>query len=426
MILRTQIRCPGCNGGILVRMGVAPTRGTRFYVPCPHCQLPILGNSQGEELESHRITFEGSERIDPFGDDEAFTTVTIDPNVPLRYSAQAMPEWGSSPNITFGRLVHGNTEVAMRALGALRSLGETEWSKVFRLYEYYLNEQWDHLQRQGIELVGEHWPRGAARLPVHSMVHHILLIAVGPTQVESFPGELFGEFAESHVRALRLHSNYSDFARSEVASGSIQRELRRTFDVLDAFMRSYESWLPGLTRWVLSPDATSTVDELRLCRDDFPLLRDLYQQAFETCCKSLRYVVGAINADKRGSPTAFPLIAPPGVTSPARHPVRTFAQFDRLTNADKMAYVFELPKWNSNLGEILDRRTRNAIGHSSVRHDLRTGEVVNDHGEHMSYFEFTGRVYRISYMLSLTLQILRSQRILGAQPSDLGASPSDP
>src|SRR5690554_5579751 len=55
---RYHLCCPGCAEVFVARLGVEPTSGTRFYLPCPHCDLPIRGSMSGRELADHRIRFE--------------------------------------------------------------------------------------------------------------------------------------------------------------------------------------------------------------------------------------------------------------------------------------------------------------------------------------------------------------------------------
>src|SRR4051812_13385999 len=103
---RYSIICPGCEEPFLVRLGVAPSKMTRFYVPCPSCKFPIRGRSHGEELSTHRVEFEAEWFI---GKIEPRLVVTVDPNVPSRYEATEMGGPGTAPTITLVWLV-GNDQ----------------------------------------------------------------------------------------------------------------------------------------------------------------------------------------------------------------------------------------------------------------------------------------------------------------------------
>jgi hypothetical protein len=408
MITQIYIHCPGCCAPLRVRLGMAPTRGTRFYVPCPVCQLPIKGYSSGTELTNHRVEFQDASIESPFADN-ACSTVTIDPNVPLRYDAASIFEWGSSPNIAFAQITQDNAVPALKAANALRSAA-AQWSGFRHFYEYYLAEQWVLFDSSGRALYGEHWPDQPTPLQRESLAQTPFMLLLLPTQVEEHGSHLFRRFSEAHLDGVAVPA-YRAFAAEEVQAGRVRAEMRRTFDVIDSFLREDESWASGVIRW--SVDPSIDLSSLRLCRDEFPLLRDLYQQAFEATAKSLRYVVASINQAQRGSPTAFPAAAPAGVARPSAHPVRTFAKFDKLVTADKLAYVYADPEWQRWLSPLLDRQTRNAIGHNSVRHDLRKGFVVTDRGDSIAYFDFVGKVYRMTYVLTVVTQVLRSFQVLG-------------
>ena len=172
-------------------------------------------------------------------------------------------------------------------------------------------------------------------------------------------------------------------------------------------------WRSGrLPRWV---DPPSKLDELTLFRDEFPEMRDLYQQAFEVVCKTLRYPIAAQNVVKRHNPDAFGDEHPGITVVPERARPSTLRQFDRLSNAHKIAYVALVPRW-ARMAGVLDSRVRNTIGHASARHDLRSGRVVsNADPDGLTYLEFLGKVFDMFEMLCVALQITRTARVASSR-----------
>src|SRR4051812_45101534 len=96
------LRCPGCDQKFAARLGIEPTKMTRFYVPCLHCEYPIKGRMYGEQLETLRVEFDADQvtiEDDPL--DAAF--VTVDPSVPSRLKDAERGDLGTFPTMT---LVH--------------------------------------------------------------------------------------------------------------------------------------------------------------------------------------------------------------------------------------------------------------------------------------------------------------------------------
>ena len=129
------------------------------------------------------------------------------------------------------------------------------------------------------------------------------------------------------------------------------------------------------------------LDQLRLALDEFHQLRDVYISCFEACCKAVRYLMAFINTATRGGPEKFTLTLPPKLANRGvrRAPSKNFIQFSRLPNFEKLAYVYEWPALDQGLNTTLDNKLRNYLGHNSVRHDLRTGMIINGTEIVMSY-----------------------------------------
>ncbi len=81
--------------------------------------------------------------------------------------------------------------------------------------------------------------------------------------------------------------------------------------------------------------------EASLFRDEFDVLRDLYQQGFETVCKTLRFAVAAQNTVKRRNPDEFGDQVPDGLNL-KKNPTSLNA-YDKLPNAARVAYVRQIP-----------------------------------------------------------------------------------
>lgn len=385
---------------------------TRFYVPCPTCKLPIRGRSHGEELETHRVEFD-AERFK--GKDEPNLIVTVDPNVPSRYEASDMLSGvGSAPSMTLLWLVGDDlAENFFRYLGRGRHAAEDWWPRVRRVYEYYLAEDWERFNKAGRAIFEDYWPDPITTHERATYAHQALGVALKALVDDEWPAS-----AMFLNRWLRKHSSaverpaYVAFAQAEADSGTLATLQRRVFDVLDLFVQRFESWQMGMLRRLIPDRNLPLLDDLRLFRDEFDILRDLYQQAFETICKTLRYPIAAQNTIKRNDPGDFGPVVPSSLTrktNPAN-----LAAFEKLPNFEKLQYVAQIPGCEGWVG-LLDNKTRNAIGHATVRHDLRTGRVISDNvPDGVPYLDVVADVYGIFDALCVSAQVLRGIRVVSS------------
>ena len=104
-----------------------------------------------------------------------------------------------------------------------------------------------------------------------------------------------------------------------------------------------------------------------------------------------------------------------GTIHPRNVPVNkrptSLAKLDKLSSAYKIAYVTQVPGWESFDVNSSNRR-RNTIGHATAHHDLQTGRVVSDEDPiGMTYLEFLGETLGVFEALSTLAQVLRASRV---------------
>lgn len=406
------LRCPGCEEPFNLRLGIGPAKMARFYAPCPHCSLPIRGRSHGQDLESHRVEFEAEALPSEASLDADF--VTVDPNVPSKYNAAQRGELGTFPTMTLVHLVGDERAGALfETFSRSRTAAEKLWPKVRRIYEYYLVEDWRNFDKAG-RAAFDDWQAKSTTHERATMAHQAVAIAtISMTDgIDDSARRYLYRFHVKHTSALRS-SAYIHSARADVASGLVPGLQRSVFDVIDRFIGHFEAWQMGVLRRVMPPDRLPLLRELTLFRDEFDILRDLYQQGFETVCKTLRFAVAAQNTVKRQSPGDFGTDLPNGVDLKA-NPTSLKAFDDKLSNAARLAFVRQVPGWQ-DYAALLNNRTRNAIGHATARHDLRTGRVFSDkEPAGVQYLDLVADVFGVFDALCTSLQVLRAVRVVSS------------
>jgi len=133
-------------------------------------------------------------------------------------------------------------------------------------------------------------------------------------------------------------------------------------------------------------------------RDDFETLKGHYLSSFEICHKVISILVGMLNINARGDPDSFDGGVP-----------RSLDRFSRLPNARKPAFLDPqiVPEISSRWGDYLDRQLRNAIGHYSIYHDLRTGMLVRENADPIPYSWFVASTLRLLPVLLYCLQLIK-------------------
>ena len=117
-----------------------PTFGTRFYLPCPHCEIPIQGRMSGQELEDHQVRF-GCDKVDPDTVATGASVVTVNPFVPSRYDADTFSGTGAFPTLTLASLLGEQGFVEFGAdRGQAQATVEQLWPATRMLFQDYLHD----------------------------------------------------------------------------------------------------------------------------------------------------------------------------------------------------------------------------------------------------------------------------------------------
>lgn len=335
--------------------------------------------------------------------------VTINPFVPSLYAADSFDPHGAFPTITLLQIL-GDENFGQFESERHRAIGfiKEHWPNFSRLAQYYLNNNTEMFTKVAVKDFGLEWEPTLAHQRTTVAYQTMLTITtaiVGTTGNES--STVISRFARKHIAAMKRHEDYLiELRRRGEKSAALERDL---FTEISRFVRHHESWEMGLIVRFMGDIERQSFEELVLYRDEFSTLRDLYQQGFELACKCLWPLVAAQNTVKRGRPDSFGDDHPIGVPVNARP--STISQFEKLSNARKIAYVVRVPGWES-IGDRLNSQRRNAIGHASAHHDLQTGRVVSDKDpKGMTYLEFLGETFGVFDALSTLSQVLRATRV---------------
>jgi hypothetical protein len=406
------LRCPGCDQGFAARIGVEPTKMTRFYVPCLHCSYPIKGRMYGEELEQLRVEFDAEQvGIDDNPVDAPF--VTVDPTVPSRLRGGVRGGLGTFPTITLIQLCgdeRGHELIQILQRG--KDEASLRWPVIRRLFEYYLAEDWRHFDRAAADTYNNYQPVNTEHERATIANQAVGLFAAGVIGGgRATTAQFVHRLGRKHTAALD-NKAYRDELHTLAKSGEIRSLQRQVFDEIGRFVESLPSWQIGILDSFVLDENRPELADLTLFRDEFDVLRDRYQQSYELVCKVIKIAVAAQNTVIRRDPNNFGPV-PAGVGLAASP--TSLAKFDKISTAYRLAYLRQVPKWEG-FADLMNNKKRNAIGHASSRHDLRTGRVVSDVDPGgVTYLDVCADVVGMFEALTASLTVLRWVRVATSQ-----------
>jgi hypothetical protein len=256
---------------------------------------------------------------------------------------------------------------------------------------------------EGQRLLGKAWVVPGPGLDRHDWTLRVLEMLFDPLLVEFHYPEMIEAWHREWMKAGAASALIA-FAQQEVDSGRVRAAQEDIVHCLDLFVKNRSGILPGLAAQMYREGWQRATQDLRLFRDDFPLLRDLYINTFEACHAVLRFVVGFVNLGRRTDANNFGQAEPRNLHQFSRH------QFSRLPNARKASLLGEVPAWDKGWAAVLDRSLRNGIGHRLVRHDLSAGALVWRDGRSVPYLDFVLKSLRLVHALLAAANVLRTIR----------------
>jgi hypothetical protein len=407
VIVLFSVECPGCEAQILLRLGVGDERAP-FYVICGRCHAPIRGvfvarpsdpPTYSLELTTGRVLEELIETHDQ--------TFTLHPDFPTLLDAGSMEQPGGSPFIMAMQQLGDSALTVMHNRATFLAQVHEYWPTLQRWFIYYLDENWSQFDVEAKRFFDEIEDDFLAQPWVkHDAIHRALDLVTAP----GWFGDLYVRF-KSELWGLFEVSDPGFIAFSKTL-GDVRDRQRNLFHCLDLVVERREAWLPAALALFYKDGGEAAFKELRISRDDFPALRDVYIASFEACQGSLDLVVAILNLVKRGDPDNFGTTVPPRLTSQGvKRPPRHLGEFRKLPVASKAEYLVELPGWYGEWPVVLDRSLRNAIGHHSVHHDLASGTLQRDNGPDIPYIQFAAKVQQLLHPLLTMLNVVKLVRI---------------
>lgn len=149
---------------------------------------------------------------------------------------------------------------------------------------------------------------------------------------------------------------------------------------LSAFLRvlsHFDAFIVGLLYNEMPNDLKLKIDDYRIFRDDYSIVKTLYQDLFELTSQFLIFFGGIVNLSTRNDPGHY-------FTG-----IRSLNAFKRKTAFERFQILSEVPKLARLIGGV-SRPMRNSIGHFSADYEPCTGNLRYDDGNQQNYIVFLG------------------------------------
>jgi hypothetical protein len=152
---------------------------------------------------------------------------------------------------------------------------------------------------------------------------------------------------------------------------------------LSTFLRvlsHFDAFIVGLLFNEMPDTLKAQIDDYRIFRDDYSVVKAFYQDLFELTSQLLIFLGAVINLSTRGTPWQY-------VTG-----VKSLNAFKKKPAFERFKILSELPKLSSLVGGV-SRPMRNSIGHFSADYRPCTGQLQYDDGTAKNYIVFLGELF---------------------------------
>lgn len=396
----------------MLRVSVGLDIEQPFYVTCGSCQTIIKGKQViwYEPEPGARLDMEAARQLDSKDGDVFDETISVHPDLPCRKIATEMSDEGGSPFLQHVQLLGSEFMNVRERMMEFRQVTSEDGAGLRRLFQFYLNSDWKHFNREGKRLFDNNWPVARTEWHYHDVFPKVILLAYRPL----LAGDWFPSFVKEWNDLVSSNGDtkkaQKEYAESAIDDGQVAELQRLLVQRLDFISIHKSALLPALPAEFYKDGLEKAVSELRMPRDDYDVLKTHYVDCYELAHKVLTIIVGTINAIERKNPNSFDreikekLVAN-GMNN-FRH-ISSLGAFDRKPNGPKRAFLKSIPVCKEMWDATLDRELRNAVGHNNARHELSTGNIIVNGSVYCSYLEFVVKTLRMTHVLLCLLHVLK-------------------
>jgi hypothetical protein len=344
------------------------------------------------ELEPHGFTLDAEHA----SLSEPVVTVATDLPVHKTRHTNPLPE-GGSPFLLLTQEMGSSFMKWKGKVDALQMLRQNQFPHVRQLVDYARAGNWDMVRQCLTTMFKEDAPEddlstiyacyrvmGVLYAPLISVPEMTDLL----NEYYTFLNDCFDK-KKSEYKAL-----LEEWSRMPLYRGLRTKALSIFLRVLEHF----DAFIVGLLYNEMPTALKAHIDDFRVFRDDFSVVKALYQDLFELTSQLLVFLGAVINLSARGAPWEY-------VTG-----VKSFDAFKKKTAFERFKILSEVPKLSGLVGGV-SRPMRNSIGHFSADYQPCTGHLQYDNGTELNYIVFVGELFAAVKALWFTLIVIEKADI---------------
>lgn len=393
MIVRKLVRCLACSQDYILRYGVGLGFEQRLGWPCPLCDAETRAHfSVKQKVVDADFKSDDIEIYQHQPSDLSLPGVNVYSDLPVHMSSigRGLIDGGSAWLAIRKFIQSEKYSDFVDAKESMQDLRVHIFPMIRRSTGHYKRDNWVRLHSQLIPFTKE-IPNLSDRHPVYGY-SRLLDVAFLPILNVNVKVLALQEVFDLMNFSYQNHSTeYGQFVTDAFSSQRFRDARGRCLDTMMRLFDVYDALILPLATQSFSNDWRARLDEFRVYRDDFDLLKSIYQDIFESMNQLLLWIGLLVNIGKRGALNTW-----------SNGSNKTFRQAQRWRAIDREFIISELPNCETLLSEA-SRDLRNKIGHYSVHHDILSGRLIFGDGTSKSLITFHEDLLAAARLLSVLI-----------------------
>ena len=415
MVSRNHVRCRSCQSEFAIRISVGGGL-QRFVFPCPVCSTQLKGEFFAEQptgpltsdvpLKPFELRSDDFEPMDyePTRETPEMLAVAVDTEIPVHLSLFSMPvtEVRETPFIRF--VTSGqSSEMLQQTVGSVNELRELRFALLPSLRRAAVFYASGAMEKLGEELKRVPGFAGSelAKAPPWEAVSFLFQIFLGVIGADPVRLPASRELVSIIQQAAARDAETFQLTIEEYSERALSTARRSMVDTFLAVFSDGDALVPGL---MLQAVPELDIDNFRVQRSDFDVVKSRYQDIFELASRILVLPAMVANIARRGDPRAF---------SDGRR--RSLKEALGARAAAREGWLVELPD-TSRVYTEASRRTRNLIGHRLVSYDYEQAALIDDTGTAHNYLRFLADYLSLVRTLAYVVDVVEMSTALDEQP----------
>ena len=382
MINRYVATCGHCQNEFIFRAVVphAKTESLRFC--CPFCAVELSAAINLDLSVPVMNLAPVGFALRPWIDEQLRAVVTVSTDLPVHREKHVLPlPDGGSPFLLMSTELGPSFLEWIAKVHALQELRDAAFVKVKVLVDRTRAGDWVRVRQILEKDFSEKFPEPLSEDAVIYRCYRVLNLLYVPLMTIEAAADTLQEYFQylndcistkmpQYAQLLKLWSRDNEF-----------RSFRfRVLTVLTRVLKNFDAFVAGLLIQEMPAALQERIDEFRIYRDDWNVVKSLYQDLFELVSQALLFFGAVINLSKRGDPWHYVI----GINS--------YKQFKKAKAYERLKILEETPRIARVLGAV-SRPMRNTIGHFAAEYEPCTGNIRYEDGSTLNYLAFLGEFF---------------------------------